>query len=205
MATDFQSNLYEYLASYIKDSGSSPSYAEIIAAMRISPNSKSLITRSLRALNKEGKILLEKDGRRLLISLSSKHLPLLGRISAGLPIEAISDEQSIDVNELFYGRHHFALLVKGNSMIEDGIFDGDMIVCKQTNTASEGDVIVALIDGYSTTLKRISYKVKNMITLVPSNHELKPKAYTPERIQVQGIYIGLIRVSEKPYAFPKKL
>lgn len=78
-------------------------------------------------------------------------------------------------------------------MIEEGILDGDLIICKKAEQAKEGDIIVALIDEQNTTLKRISYKVKGMITLIPANPDLKPRAYSPERIRVQGVYMGLIR------------
>jgi len=195
MATDFRTNLYQYISDFIAQAGNSPSFAEMIEAMGISPRSKSLITRNLRILQKEGKVVLLKDGRRLLISLPSKNLPLLGRISAGTPIEALPEDQFLDTNHLFQGKNQFALQVKGNSMIDDGILDGDIIICRQADTANEGDIIVALIDQLNTTLKRISYKMKGVITLVPSNPELKPRAYAPERIHVQGIYVGLIRMN----------
>lgn len=167
----------------------------MIEALGISPRSKSLITRSLRILEKEGKIKLIKEGRRLIIALTSKHLTLLGRISAGTPIEALSDNQFININQLLQGENRFALQVKGDSMIDEGIFDGDIIICQQANRAREGDIIVALIDQCNATLKRISYKVQGMITLIPANSELKPRAYSPERIHIQGVYVGLIRMS----------
>ncbi len=195
MGANFRENLYKFLSDYINQHESSPSFAEMTYAMGISPRSKSLITRSLRTLEKEGKVLLIKEGRRLLISLPTKHIQLLGRISAGTPIEAIADGQLLDINELFKSANRYALQVKGTSMIEEGIFDGDIIICIKADVAKEGDIVVALIDQYNTTLKRISYKMKGMITLIPANPELKPRAYPPERIQIQGIYIGLIRVS----------
>lgn len=193
MVISFRENMYQFLSEYINQYDYSPSFAEITHAMGISPRSKSLITRSLRALEKDGKLVLIKEGRRLLISLSTKQLPLLGRISAGAPIEAISECQFIDVNNLFPGSNRFALYVKGTSMIDEGILDGDIIICKKADIANEGDIVVALIDQHNTTLKRVSYKVKDMITLVPANTELKPRAYVPERIHIQGIYIGLVR------------
>ncbi len=194
MSTDFQDNLYKFISEHLALYGQSPSYREMTAAMDISPKSKSLITRSLRVLNKEGKILLKKAGRKVAISLTQKNLPLIGKISAGLPIEAIEENQFIDIKELLEGEGRFALQVKGNSMIEDGILDGDFIICKKTHIASEGDIIVALLDQMNTTLKRISFKVKGMVTLIPSNIEMKPRAYAPERIQIQGIYVGLLRL-----------
>lgn len=193
MASSFREELYKFLSEYINQHDNSPSFAEITAAMGISLRSKSLITRSLRILEKERKLLLVKKGRRLLIKLSNKQVPLLGRISAGIPIEAISDCQFIDINNLLHGTDRFALLVKGTSMIGEGILDGDIIICRKSEMANEGDIVVALIDHYNTTLKRVSYKVKGMITLIPANPELKPRAYTPERIRIQGIYIGLVR------------
>ena len=193
MINNFRENLYKYISDYIGKYNNSPSFSEITEAMGISPLSKSLITRSLRILEKEGRLHLEKRGRNLQISLSNKQIALLGRISAGIPIEAISECQFLDVNNLFQGVDRFALRVKGTSMIDEGILDGDIIICRRADIANEGDIVVALIDCHNTTLKRISYKVKEMITLIPANTELKPRAYVPERIQVQGIYIGLVR------------
>jgi len=195
MTQNFRDKLYNFITDYIEQYDHSPAFAEITAAMHISPRSKSLITRSLRALAKEGKLLLTKDGRRLLISLpNQKKLPLLGRISAGVPIEAIVDNQFIDVAHWFNPAHCFALQVEGTSMIDEGILDGDLIICKGANTAHEHDIVVALIDEHHVTLKRISYKLKGMITLIPANPTLKPRAYAKERITIQGIYVGLVRL-----------
>lgn len=194
MSSEFQARLYDFIADYISRYQRSPSYAEMTEAMGIRASSKSLITRSLRALNKSGKVTLQKEGRRLLITLVNKPLSLMGRISAGSPIEAIAEQAVIDIASLLQGDKQFALQVKGNSMIDEGIWDGDIIICKQANVAKEGDIVVALIDQHNTTLKRISYKVANMITLIPANSELKPRAYTLDRIQIQGIYKGLLRL-----------
>jgi repressor LexA len=196
MPNSFREELYQFLSEYINQYDNSPSFAEMTAAMGISPRSKSLITRSLRVLEKEKRLQLVKEGRRLLIKLANKQVPLLGRISAGTPIEAISECHFIDMNDLFQGDHRFALLVKGTSMIEEGILDGDIIICRKSAIANEGDIVVVLIDQHNTTLKRISYRVKGMITLVPANPELKPRAYTPERVRIQGIYIGLVRTND---------
>jgi repressor LexA len=195
MVTTFRENLYEYLAQYLAQYETSPTFAEMIEAMGISPRSKSLITRNLRALEKEGKVKLSRVGRRLFISLSAKHLVIMGKISAGNPIEALPQNHFLEINDLLGGENKFALQVKGSSMIEEGIHDGDIIICRQTSTAKEGDIVVALIDQCNATLKRISYKIKGMITLLPENINLKPRSYHPERIHVQGIYIGLIRMN----------
>lgn len=195
MTTNFQENLCRFISEYIQSHNSSPSFSEITEAMAISPRSKSLITRSLRTLAKEGRLVLTKQGRNLHISLASKQLLFLGRISAGMPIEAVAQPEFIDIAELIQGENRFVLRVKGDSMRDENIFDGDLIICRHATTANEGDIVVALIDQYNTTLKRISYKVQGMVTLIPANPELKPKAYQPGRIQIQGVYIGLIRLN----------
>lgn len=197
MKPDFKTNLYNFISDYIAEHHDSPSFYEMTEAMGISPRSKSLITRSLKSLENEGQVELRKAGRRLLISLFSRQLPLLGKISAGAPIEAIADRQLIDPNALLFGENHFALKVKGDSMIEEGILDGDLIICRQNNVAREGEIVVALIDHTSATLKKISYKIKGVITLIPANAQLKPRAYAPDRIQIQGIYIGLLRIKDR--------
>src|SRR5687767_4713451 len=129
MTTLFQENLYKFISDYLAQYNYSPSFNEITQAMGISPHSKSLITRSLRALEKKGMVVLRKEGRRLLISLPTKQLMLLGRISAGAPIEAIAEYQAVDLNAFFQRDDQFALQVKGNSMIEENIMDGDIIIC----------------------------------------------------------------------------
>lgn len=194
MPTEFQIKLYDFIEGFISERKNSPSFADMIEAMHIGQRSKSLITRSLRALEKDNRLFLKKDGRRLTISLPQQHLQLLGRISAGVPIEAIPDYQTLDINALLHGDNRFVLQVKGDSMIEEGILDGDFIICRYAEEAHEGDIVVALIDYENATLKRISYKVPGMITLIPANSELKPRAYPSERIRIQGIYIGLVRV-----------
>src|SRR5579862_799940 len=98
--TNFQENLYKFISEYLMTYNRSPSYPEITGGMSLSPKSKSLITRSLRALNKEGKIKLKKEGRKILITLIEKGIPLIGKISAGMPIEAIEEKQFIDIDDL---------------------------------------------------------------------------------------------------------
>lgn len=191
--TNFRETLLQFLVRHLSELGQSPSFSEITTAMGISPRSKSLITRSLRQLEKEGKLRLTKSGKRLTISLRENQIPLLGKITAGNPIEAITDHEYVDTQNLFTGADQFALHVKGTSMIDEGILDGDIIICKQSEVANEGDIVVALIDQLSVTLKRISYKLKGMVTLVPANPDFKQCAYVPERITIQGIYVGLIR------------
>jgi repressor LexA len=111
-----------------------------------------------------------------------------------VPIEAIEDRQTLDLTALWQPEGHYILEVKGDSMIDEGILNGDYVVCRQTERAQEGDIVVALIDQQEATLKRISWRVPDRITLIPANVALKPKAYLPQHVQVQGVYVGLLRL-----------
>ncbi len=199
MAEKLRDHLLCYIEAFIDEQGRSPSLLEMMAAMQINPGSKSLISRNLKLLEQERKIVMHREGRQLVITLKKdqRHgLPLLGKIAAGNLIDAISDAnpEYIELDQLLYAAD-FALTVAGDSMIEEGILDGDVILCKSRAIATEGEIIVALIDGNETTLKRISYRSKGVVTLIPANKNLMPIAYDPARIKVQGIYVGLLRLT----------
>ena len=122
-------------------------------------------------------------------------LPFLGRIAAGNPIEAItgSFEQISVPNYLINNKDdHFTLEVNGDSMIEAGIFDGDIVIIKKVNTAVSGDIIVALIDQNEVTLKKFR-SFKNSIALEPANKNYKTRIFGEDRVKVQGKLVGLIR------------
>ena len=123
------------------------------------------------------------------------YLPLMGKIAAGSPIEAIEDDQHIDVSKVLLGPNRFVLEVKGDSMIGDNICDGDYIICESDNKFTKNTIAVVLVDNQETTLKRIYPNEDGSVTLIPSNPTLSPAVYQQERIQVQGIYIGLFRLS----------
>ena len=122
----------------------------------------------------------------------STSLPLVGRIAAGGPIEAIEDRETFDLEELFgaSGGNHFVLRVTGNSMIDDQIRDGDYVVCERRNDARNGEVVVALLENGEATLKRF-YREKNRIRLQPANSEFEP-LYV-DRVDIQGVVKGVIR------------
>jgi repressor LexA len=121
-------------------------------------------------------------------------VPVMGRIAAGVPIEAIQHQtHSITVPpEMLSGGEHYALEVKGDSMIEAGIFDGDTVVIKNTTTANPGEIVVALVDDEEATLKRFRRKGAS-IALEAANPAYETKIYGPHRVKVQGRLVGLIR------------
>jgi repressor LexA len=121
-------------------------------------------------------------------------LPLYGKIAAGLPIEALRDEaQEIEVPLAMLGSgEHFALQVEGDSMIEAGILDGDIVIIRRGETADNGQIIVALVDGAEVTLKRLRRK-GNSIALEPANARYETKIFPAERVRLQGRLVALLR------------
>ncbi len=121
-------------------------------------------------------------------------LPLYGRIAAGLPIEAVRDNmESIDVPGTLIGRgEHFALEVAGDSMIEAGIFDGDVVIVQRGEVADNGAIVVALIDDNEVTLKRLRRRGAS-IALEPANKAFETRIFGPDRVRIQGKLVALLR------------
>ncbi|RUT25948.1 repressor LexA [Asaia sp. W19] len=121
-------------------------------------------------------------------------VPLFGRIAAGLPIEAFRDQgEQIDIPAAQLGNgRHYALHVSGDSMIEAGILDGDTVIIRQAETAENGQIVVALVDGQEVTLKRLRQKGKS-IALEPANPAYETQIFPQNRVSIQGVLIGLYR------------
>ncbi|MAY61026.1 MAG: repressor LexA [Rhizobiales bacterium] len=122
------------------------------------------------------------------------HVPMMGRIAAGVPISAIQNnthDVAVPIEMLGSGEH-YALEVKGDSMIEAGIFDGDTVIIRNANTANPGDIVVALVDDEEATLKRFRRKGAS-IALEAANPEYETRIFGPDRVKVQGKLVGLIR------------
>lgn len=206
MLTTQQQNAYQFIRHYILQHGHAPLLPEIAKGLGI--RSKSHASRYVQALVEQG--LLEFiPGRHRGIRLTNQeqeerqfwHLPLLGKIAAGRPIEATSDTQTVDLPALLAGPQRYILQVKGDSMIEEGIYDGDWVICEYAENAPDGAIVVALIDNYEATLKRLKRNKNGTVTLKPANSQLKPMIYEARRVKVQGIFIGLVRLQ----TFKKKL
>ena len=201
MLTLKQKKLLDYIIQYCNSNKIYPTFDEMRGYLNI--KSKSGIHKLLSSLEDKGIIeRLPHKARALklkkVINLpksDESSLPFLGRIAAGNPIEAItgSFEQISVPNYLINGKdEHFTLEVTGDSMIEDGINDGDIVVIKKSNVANSGDIIVALVDDNEVTLKRFrSYK--NSIALEPANKNYKTRIFGEDRVKVQGKLVGLIR------------
>lgn len=198
--TKKQKKFFDYIKEFIKKKGYSPSLDEIRKHFKLA--SKSTAHYYIKILEEKG--YLEKSNhkaRSIEVSKNKKSrdlvkIPVLGTIAAGEPIEAIEDKEVIKVakSRLSKSGEHYALRVCGDSMIDEGIFDGDTIVIRQQPMAENGETVVALINGDEVTLKKI-FKEKNRFRLQPANPNLKP-IYTKELI-VQGKVVSVIRSFEE--------
>lgn len=118
-------------------------------------------------------------------------MPLLGTVAAGEPIEAIENRESLSLSSYFaYGDRTFALEVKGDSMIDDGICDGDVVICRRSEVADNGQIVVAIVDDQNATLKRF-YKEKSRARLQPANDDYAP-IYS-DNCRIEGVVVGLVR------------
>lgn len=198
MLTDRQQQTYDFLKTYLERHGRPPKLREIAEGLGL--RSRGTVHRYLAALEAAGLIRV-LPGRARGIRLreaggeaaSATSLPLLGRIAAGCPIEAIPGQERIDLSEFFVGPGRYVLRVQGDSMIEDGILDGDMVVVEQRPRAENGDIVVALIDQQEATLKRFYLKEDGSVLLRPSHPTLSPMVYSPERVSLQGVVVGQFR------------
>jgi repressor LexA len=197
MPTDRSRQVYDFVRAYTARHGYAPKLREIAGHLGI--RSRGVVHRHLRALEAEGLLRIEPDRargirlRRRVAAARPGQLPLLGRIAAGQPIEAIPGEDEIDLSEFFVNHNRFVLRVAGDSMIEDGILDGDMVVVEKRDTADNGEIVVALIDGNEATLKRLQKNRDGSVTLRPANSSLSPMRYNAARVRIQGVVVGQFR------------
>ena len=200
MLTPRQKQILDFIKNYTKKKGFAPSLEEIKKHFRL--NSVSTIHQHIEALERKGALQTSKNQRRSIeVNKPSKQtetisIPLLGVITAGEPVEAYEMPEKITVSkDLIKGSgDHFALKVNGDSMINEGIFDGDTVVVRKQQTAENGETVVALINGSETTLKKI-YKEKNGFRLQPANPNMKP--IFVEELAVQGKVVSIIRNFEE--------
>jgi len=195
-----QRRVYEFIRGYMESNEEPPTIAEIGKHFQIS--SSASVHGILSALEREGLIKRTPNISRGIQLVKQPlngdedwgEIPLLGTVAAGQPIEAILSHDTIAVPPDMQGRGRtFALRVRGDSMIEENIQDGDIIIVASQKIADNGQVVVALIDGNYATVKKF-YREPEFIRLEPANPQFKPIFIkTPERIQIQGVVTGLIR------------
>ena len=206
MLTKKQKELLDFITIVNKKDGICPSYDEMKDKLEL--KSKSGIHRIISALEERGFIrkLANKARAIEIIQVNENispinensnkiiEIPLYGKIAAGTPIEAISNTSSYvpTPTNLINKGEHYALEISGQSMIGSGINDKDIAIIRKTSTASNGQIVVALIDKTEATLKKLK-KTSSKIVLMPSNDLYQAQSYDPSRVQIQGILVGLMR------------
>ena len=195
MLTQLEQRVLEFIRHYIAEHEHSPTLTEIGEALAI--KSKGTVHRYVQALTNKGELQhVQRGWRGIRLADTpprSTTLPLVGRIAAGQPIEAIPDQEELNLSDMFVGRDRYALQVKGDSMIDIGILDGDWVIIEQRHTANDGDIVVALIDEQDATLKRFKRLSNDQVLLIPENTSLSPMQYAPERVRIQGVLVGQLR------------
>ncbi|MEK7096436.1 MAG: transcriptional repressor LexA [Patescibacteria group bacterium] len=195
--TKRQKEILDYIRGFIDENGYAPSYREIAHYFEFS--STGTIAEYINILQEKGYLTKEAmEARAIQLTPSFDDgagiftIPLEGVIDAGRPIEAIRTSETIDIPRDMMGKKTFALRVRGESMIDDGILDGDYIIIEQTSSAKNGDIVVALVDNQNATLKRF-YEEKGGIRLQPANKSMSAMRFARNRVTIQGKVRGMIR------------
>ncbi len=195
--TDNQRAVLNFIQRYIATHGVAPKLQEIAEGIGI--RSRGVAHRYVQALADAGYLAIDSGKHRgIRLLRENPHqpqttLPLLGKIAAGKPIEAIPGEDEINLLD-FFGKNNFAVRVQGDSMIDAGIFDGDIAVIEFRETANDGDIVVALIDEEETTLKRFKRSSQGrFIELIPANKDMETMVYGAHRVRIQGVLVGQLR------------
>ncbi|MBW6477619.1 MAG: transcriptional repressor LexA [Chromatiales bacterium] len=194
MLTAQQNRVLQVIREHLTEHGHAPTLEEI--GLLVGVRSRGAVHRLVQALIDKGYLARTSSGWRGLALAEERDalvLPLLGRIAAGRPIEAIPGEEQINLSEFLLGPGRYALRVQGDSMIGAGILDGDTVVVRQADTARDGEIVVALIDGESATLKRLQRRKDGMVALLAENPDIPTQIYPAERVLIQGVVVAQLR------------
>jgi repressor LexA len=201
--TKRQKQVLDFIAGFVDDNGYCPSFEEI---------AKGLDLASLATVHKHISILETKNylkrgfNQSRSLELTAKYLseiqrakppqseiPMRGRIAAGAPLEAVEQSETLNIGDYIGGANTYALEVRGNSMIDDHICDGDVVLLEKVSEAHDGDIVVALVAGSEATLKRIYREPEGVIRLQPANSTLKPILVPATDVEIQGRLLAVLR------------
>jgi len=207
--TKRQKEVMEFITEFVRDNGYSPSYEELASGLKLasvatvhkhisSLEAKQYLnraynqSRSLQVTNR----YLQEQRRMEPIRHAAQHgpaeIPLLGRIAAGAPIESVATDASLRFSDFTGNEGTFALEVRGDSMVEDHICSGDFVLIERTNSVRNGEIVVALVDGSETTLKRY-FDEGERVRLQPANSEMKPIYVDKLQLEIQGKVLAVLR------------
>ena len=201
--TKRQKQVLDFIATFVDENGYCPSFEEIARGLQLASlatvhkhisvlETKSYLKRGFnqsRSLELTPKYVQEQRRTKPV----STEIPLLGRIAAGAPIEAVEQREVLNFADFAKDGNTYALEVRGNSMIDDHICDGDLILLERVSQARDGDIVVALVKGTETTLKRFYREAGDMIRLQPANAALKPIFVPTRELEIQGRLLAVLR------------
>ncbi len=197
--TKRQREILNFLSAYTEQNGYAPSFEEI--ARQFNYNSLATVHEHLSNLERKGYIKRSYNESRAIEILPSDvfpravELPLLGAVAAGAPIEAMSSGETLCVPETFVGRtgNHYVLRVRGNSMIDEQIRDGDYVIINERRTADNGETVIALVDNSAATVKKFFRERDGRIRLQPANESMSPIYVHENDVTIQGVVVGVLR------------
>lgn len=193
--TPAQDRVYQFVRSYIHQRGYAPSYEEI--RVQLGFRSLNAVSKHLKQIEERGYLRSPGNNRKRALELvplrmGAASLPFLGVVAAGAPIEAVENPESVEVPESFLGDgDNFALRVRGDSMIEEGIRDGDILIIARQSHVENGQTVVALVRG-EATVKNV-YRKDGTVELRPANSEMEPIRAGAEDVEIVGTVVGLLR------------
>lgn len=206
--TPRQKQVLDFLVGFGEKNGYSPSFEEIASGVNLA--SLATVHKHITALEQKGYLkrrfnesrsievsqaylAAERDRMRPGGASDSLEVPLLGRIAAGSPVEAVANPETLSFTDFVGAKETFALEVRGDSMIDDHILSGDYVLVERTQNVRDGEIAVALVDGMETTLKRLYREPEGKIRLQPANVTMAPILVNGEQVQVQGRVLAVLR------------
>jgi repressor LexA len=202
--TKRQKEVLDFLVVFTNKNGYSPSFEEIGKALKLT--SLATVHKHINTLERKGFIRrgynqsrsievtqLPKQVREQVRERNSVELPMMGRIAAGRPLEAVEENETLSLGEFARSDKTFVLQVKGSSMIDDHIMNGDYVVIEPTQVANQGEIVVALVGGDDATLKRFYRESGGKIRLQPANSEMAPIIVPATDVKIQGRVVGVLR------------
>jgi repressor LexA len=204
--TKRQKQVLDFVAQFIEDNGYSPSYDEIASGLELASlatvhkhilalETKHYLRRGFnqsRSLEVAPKYIQELRAQRQAAS-GRVAIPLVGRIAAGAPVEAVAGQEALNFADFVGERDTYALEVRGDSMVDDHILSGDFVLVERTKDVRDGDIVVALVDGMETTLKRLYREPEDVVRLQPANSAMEPICVPAARVQIQGRLLAVLR------------
>lgn len=201
-----QKDVLDFIVQFVEENGYSPSYEEVAVGLRLA--SLATVHKHISALETKGYLrrgfnqsrsieptekYLEEYRRQHPREAVRQGMPLAGRIAAGAPVETYEAPETLSFSDFVGDKDTYALEVRGDSMIEDHIMSGDFVLIERTTSVSDGEVVVALVDGAETTLKRFYREQDDKVRLQPANAEMNPIVVGADRVQIQGRLLAVLR------------